>query len=70
MAIIVRLDGNTPWFDLMNSRLIQSYSKLPMIMIDSHTKNFEDTYGVKVIIENNRWAAIEFANEFDLMSLI
>lgn len=38
-----------------------------MIMIDSHTKNFEDTYGVKVVIENNRWAAIEFANEFELM---
>lgn len=68
MAITVRLDEETKtdWFKRMNRRLVQSYGrKFPMMHI--HKKNFEETYGVKVIVENSRWAAIEFDSEFDLM---
>lgn len=67
MAIIVRLDkGENPWFNRMLRAVINTYGdKYPSI--NEHKQNFEHKFGVRVIVENGRWAAVEFKDEFELI---
>ena len=61
-----------PWFQHMNKFVVDRY-KLQNIMPDLHVHKslFELTHGVRVIVKNSRWQAVEFPSEQDyLMAML
>lgn len=55
-----------PWFQHMNKAVVDRY-KLQNIMADLHVHKdrFEQIHGVRVIVKNSRWHALEFPSEHD-----
>ena len=53
-----------PWFQNMNKFVVDRY-KLQNIIAELHVHKamFELTHGVRVILENSRWHALEFSSE-------
>ncbi len=58
--------NNCAFFQKMNKTLVDSYKRRGIIpSILEHMKNFEQAYNVQVIVENERWSALEFSTEQD-----
>jgi hypothetical protein len=61
--------GTLMMFKHMNKVVIDRY-KLQSIMpndLHLHKDRFEQIHGVRVILENSRWTALEFSNEHDYL---
>lgn len=53
-----------PWFRHMNKAVVNKYKSQGIIPdLHEHRDMFEQTHGVRVILENSRWHALEFASE-------
>jgi hypothetical protein len=64
--VILRLKNELPIFKKMNTVLVARYKRQGIIpSLGEHRKNFEQTYNVRVVVENNIWAALEFPSEQD-----
>lgn len=69
--MIVNFNNNKDAVDLyqrMNKTLVNGYKRVGnMPNLSQHTANFEKTYNVRVIVENSRWAGLEFPTEQDYL---
>ena len=66
--VIVRIENARAVYKNMNKELIDSYKRQGIVLVPTlgeHTRNFEQEYNVRVIIENSAWAAFEFPSEHD-----
>jgi hypothetical protein len=53
-----------PWFRNMNKVVVDRYKRQGIIPnLGQHKSTFEQTHGVRVIVKNSRWQALEFASE-------
>lgn len=62
-----------PWFQNMNKAVVDRHKLQSIMPIDLHLHKtmFEQTHGVRVIVKNSRWAALEFSSEQDyLMAML
>ena len=64
--MILQLKNELPIFKKMNTALVARYKQQGIIpSLGEHRKNFEQAYNVRVVVENNIWAALEFPSEKD-----
>jgi hypothetical protein len=64
--VILQLKNELPIFKKMNTALVARYKRQGIIpSFSEHRKNFEQAYNVRVVVENNIWAALEFPSEKD-----
>jgi hypothetical protein len=62
--------GTAIMFKHMNKDVVDKYQGI-IPNLHEHKITFEQTYNVRVIVENSRWQALEFPNEQDyLMAML
>lgn len=53
-----------PWFQHMNKAVVDRHQQSPLpIDLHEHKDRFEQIHGVRVILKNSRWHAVEFPSE-------